>query len=130
MFCLFRVYRWMTTTQPKSDLSSINELYRGLNSEETKIQNKIVKHSRYISWLRQAQVLVYAVIAGEVLWFWKTPAMLSFGTTLYLAVGLPLAAIWLFGSLIEGRKLRIEVLKQQKADLKLRLKDTEKILTD
>lgn len=79
LFVLYWVYRLACRRRKpddKSEIERINELYRGLNSEDSMLQQKLEKHLNWIILLKQAQTLAYVGCAGMVLWCYRQPSVI------------------------------------------------------
>ena len=56
-YYIFRAYRWWCKRKGKQDdrteIEKINEVYRGLNTEEANLQRQIKKHASWITFCSQ-----------------------------------------------------------------------------
>lgn len=130
----FRVYRWLQRRkkpmQAQSEIELINEIYRGLNTEETAIQRAIDLRFRWIVRIKQLQTILYVVIAGLLLWCYRTPSFILSGVYAQAALAAPIVLVYLSQFVIGHEERRIKDFEKQRGDLKVVLRDTEKILTD
>lgn len=133
-YYFFRVYRWLLSKrkpqEAQSEIELINHIYRGLNTEQSDIQRAIDLRFTWIVRIKQLQTLLYVVIAGLLLWWYRTPSFILQVPYAQLALGVPVVSIYLLQILRGHEEGRIKDLEKQRGDLKVVLRDTEKMLTD
>lgn len=78
-YCLVKTYKFLkgrNKSDARSEIDKINELYRGLNNEDTLLQQKLEKHLNWIITLKQAQTLAYVGVVGVIFWCYRQPSVL------------------------------------------------------
>jgi len=105
LYSLTRILRFIrrdtkAATPENSEISLINNLYRGLNKEETKLQASIEKHVKWQMRLKYAQTCLYVFIACIAFWCYKAPAFRTAGTTTYVVIAAPIVLVYAFQLLI------------------------------